>query len=421
MLPINTLALLVSVTGGEPPWVVEESLQELGRLAHTAGMEACGRLIQERGRPDAATYVGRGKLLAIESERERLGAGTVIFDGELTPAQVRNIQDAVDGRIMDRTQLILEIFAGRAHSREGKLQVELAHLTYLLPRLTGHGTELSRLGGGIGTRGPGETKLEADRRELRRRIQALKAELELVRRQRRLRREQRRSAPTPVLAMVGYTNAGKSTLLNALTGAQALAEDKLFATLDPMARGLALPSGQQVLVTDTVGFLRKLPHDLVAAFRATLEEVAEADLLLHVVDASAPELEEHVATVVAVLSQLGASGKPVLMVFNKCDLVDDVTAGALAARWSPSVAISAQTGQGLDDLLRAIDQTLAGTRERVTLHVPYDKAAVLEVLHQQGQVISQRYEAAEVVVEAELSRSWAGRVRRQLGGTGREL
>jgi GTP-binding protein HflX len=405
---------LVAITGGESPWAVEKSLDELERLAHTAGMHGCGRIIQDRAGPDAATYVGQGKLQTIEAERERCGADTVLFDGELSASQVRNIQEVIDARVLDRTQLILEIFSSRAQSREGKAQVELARLTYLLPRLTGRGVELSRLGGGIGTRGPGETKLEVDRRQIRRRIESLRAELELIRHQRRLRREGRQSGGTPVLALVGYTNAGKSTLLNALTGADALTEDKLFATLDPMTRKLVLPGGQQVVVTDTVGFLRKLPHELVAAFRATLEEVGEADLLLHVVDASSPELEDQVATVVEVLTQLEAADKPILMVLNKCDLMGEAAAETLAARWDPAVTVAARSGQGLDQLLSAVEHELANTREQLTLRIPYGRAAVLDLVHEHGRVLAQRYEEAGVVVEAELPRSWAGRVRRQL-------
>ncbi|HAI22146.1 MAG TPA: GTPase HflX [Clostridiales bacterium UBA8153] len=410
----SSLALLVAITGGESPWAVEKSLDELERLADTAGMRECGRIIQDRTGPDAATYVGKGKLQTIEAERERHGADTVLFDGELSASQVRNIQEVVNGRVLDRTQLILEIFSARAQSREGKAQVELAQLTYLLPRLTGHGVELSRLGGGIGTRGPGETKLEVDRRQIRRRIESLRAELELIRRQRRLRREGRHSGGTPVLALVGYTNAGKSTLLNALTGADALTEDKLFATLDPMTRQLVLPHGQQVVVTDTVGFLRKLPHELVAAFRATLEEVGEADLLLHVVDASSPELEGQVATVVEVLTQLEAADRPILTVLNKCDLIGEAAAEALAARWEPAVTVAARSGQGLAQLLAAVERELANTREQLTLRIPYGRAAVLDLVHEYGKVLAQRYEETGVVVEAELPRAWAGRVRRQL-------
>lgn len=409
-----SLALLVAITGGESPWTVEKSLDELERLADTAGLRGCGRVIQDRTGPDAATYVGRGKLEAIEAERERHGADTVLFDGELSAPQVRNIQELVNGRVLDRTQLILEIFSARAHSREGKAQVELAQLTYLLPRLTGRGVELSRLGGGIGTRGPGETKLEVDRRTIRQRIESLRAELELIRRQRRLRRAGRQSGSMPVLALVGYTNAGKSTLLNALTGADALTEDKLFATLDPMTRKLVLPRGQQVLVTDTVGFLRKLPHELVAAFRATLEEVGEADLLLHVVDASSPELEDQVATVVEVLTELEAADKPTLMVLNKCDLIGEAAAAALAARWHPAVTVAARSGQGLAQLLVAAEHELASTREQLILRIPYGRSAILDLVHEHGKVLDQRYEETGVVVEAELPRTWAGRVRRQL-------
>jgi len=410
----SPVAVLVRVTCPADGHGDEDSLDELARLADTAGWHAALRVVQERQRPDPATFVGRGKLGALKQEVERLSAGAVIFDDELSPAQVRNIEDELGCRVIDRTQLILDIFAQRAQSREGKVQVELARLTYLLPRLAGRGVELSRLGGGIGTRGPGETKLEIDRREVRRRIQALRRELDTIAHQRRTRREERRREPWPLLALVGYTNAGKSTLLNALTGAQARAEDRLFATLDPMVRGMVLPSGERVLIADTVGFLRRLPHDLVAAFRATLDEVTESDLLLHVVDASHPDFDTQMETVLEVLSDLGAGDRTVITVFNKCDLLPAGSLEPLVDRWAPAVAVSALTGSGVELLGQTIDATLSSGRERVLLQIPYAKGSLIRLVHEKGRVLSASYGPDTVALEAELARPWAGRLLRQL-------
>lgn len=410
----SPVAVLVRVTCPADGHGDEDSLDELARLADTAGWHAALRVVQERQRPDPATFVGRGKLGALKQEVERLSAGAVIFDDELSPAQVRNIEDELGCRVIDRTQLILDIFAQRAQSREGKVQVELARLTYLLPRLAGRGVELSRLGGGIGTRGPGETKLEIDRREVRRRIQALRHELDTIAHQRRTRREERRREPWPLLALVGYTNAGKSTLLNALTGAQARAEDRLFATLDPMVRGMVLPSGERVLIADTVGFLRRLPHDLVAAFRATLDEVTESDLLLHVVDASHPDFDTQMETVLEVLSDLGAGDRTVITVFNKCDLLPAGSLEPLVDRWAPAVAVSALTGSGVELLGQTIDATLSSGRERVLLQIPYAKGSLIRLVHEKGRVLSASYGPDTVALEAELARPWAGRLLRQL-------
>ncbi|MGB9803089.1 MAG: GTPase HflX [Desulfofundulus sp.] len=334
---------------------VEESLDELARLADTAGARVVGRVVQRSRRPDPATFLGRGKVRdEIAPACRELGVDLVICDQELSPAQVRNLEEALGVRVIDRTQLILDIFARRARTREGKLQVELAQLEYLYPRLTGRGAELSRLGGGIGTRGPGETKLETDRRRIKRRIAELRRKLEEVRRHRTLLRSRRQKAPVTLASLVGYTNAGKSTLLNALTGADVPVEDKLFATLDPTTRRLVLPNKEVVLLTDTVGFIRRLPHHLVAAFRATLEEVTEADLLLHVVDVSSPDYPARIEAVDQVLASLGAREKPTILVLNK---IDRLTAEEpwLVPADRPAVAVSALTGRGLDKLCQALN------------------------------------------------------------------
>ncbi len=395
-------------------WEVEESLAELGHLALTAGAEVVGKIMQKRASPHAAYLVGAGKAEEIESLRKRTGAGLVIFDQELTPAQMHNLEQIIEGRIVDRTQLILDIFAQRAQSREGKLQVELARLSYLLPRLAGRGTELSRLGGGIGTRGPGETKLEVDRREIRRRIRELQHEIERLRRHRSLWRRSRRRVPLPLAALVGYTNAGKSTLLNTLTGSSVLVEDRLFATLDPTIRRLRLPVGQEILVTDTVGFIHKLPVQLVAAFRATLEEVLEADLLLHVIDASHPKAREQVEAVYRVLEELGANRKPIITVFNKVDRLSHNEVVLPGKDLPDPVQISALYGTGIDLLLNRIGQVLEHRRQRVSFRIPYRHSGLVGLLHEKGKVLQEKYLPGEILVEVEIERVWADRVRQLL-------
>ena len=320
---VRERAALVGLIAGRARRLdAERSLDELAGLAEAAGAEVVLRVMQERPKPDPSTFLGGGKIATLAASAAETGVDVVIFDNELTPAQLRHIEEAVGRKIIDRTQLILDIFARRARTREGKLQVELAQLKYLLPRLVGAGTALSRLGGGIGTRGPGETKLETDRRRIRTRIHAVSEDIEQVRQRRAQLRERRQKASVPTVALVGYTNAGKTTLFNVLTRADAEASDALFVTLDPLVRQVRLPDNRELLVSDTVGFIDRLPHALVAAFRATLEEVAAADLILHVTDAAAPDRERRMAAVRQVLEEVGAIDVPLIEVYNKCDLAD---------------------------------------------------------------------------------------------------
>lgn len=385
-------ALLVSLvtddvrrSGADP----EHSLAELVNLAETAGVEVAGTIVQYRDVPDSKWFVGKGKA---EEMKARIAQGdihTAIFDQELSGAQVRNLEDALDVKIIDRTQLILDIFARRAKTREGILQVELAQLTYLLPRLSGHGKNLSRLGGGIGTRGPGETKLETDRRHIRNRIGELKRQLKDVAAHRNLHRERRKKAGVVQVALVGYTNAGKSTLLRQLTDADVLAEDKLFATLDPTTRQLRLPGGKEVLLTDTVGFIQNLPHDLVAAFRATLEEAGEADLLLHVVDASSPMRDRQRAVVEQVLAELGAAAKPTLLVYNKIDACPPESL-ALLGGGEEALRISAWNERDLNRLLHRIEELLLEGVCR--LRLPASRGDLAALAYRIGDVTEQKTE-----------------------------
>lgn len=379
-------ALLVSLvteqtkTAGADP---EHSLQELVALAETAGVEVSSALMQEREAPDPKWFIGKGKVQELKALAAETGAGTAIFDQELTGAQVRNLEEELDMKIIDRTQLILDIFAGRAKTREGILQVELAQLSYLLPRLSGHGKNLSRLGGGIGTRGPGETKLETDRRHIRNRISELKRQLEAVRQHRMLHRERRRKTGAIQVALVGYTNAGKSTLLRRLTHADVLAEDKLFATLDPTSRALRLPGGKEVVLTDTVGFIQNLPHDLVAAFRATLEEVKEADLLIHVMDASSPMRDRQKAVVEEVLTELGAADKPVLPVWNKIDLISGASL-TLMPGGAEAIRMSALNDRDLERLRLKIEESLLG--EKRVFRLPASRGDLIALAYRVGEV-----------------------------------
>jgi len=396
-------AILVTIAG-------EDTLDELALLADTAGAISVARLAQRRNQPDKVFFIGRGKVEELAQLRQLLGAELIIFDNELTPTQVRNLENAIGCRIIDRTTLILDIFAQRARTKEGQLQVELAQLRYSLPRLTGLGNVLSRLGGGIGTRGPGETKLETDRRHIRRHIDELTDALEQVRRHRSRQRQSRRDSTIPVVAMVGYTNAGKSTLLNVLTQAQAYTANQLFATLDPTTRRLPLTSNREVLLTDTVGFIRNLPHHLVKAFRATLEEVAEADLLLHVVDASHAEIAEQIAAVEDVLKQLDALDKPTIMVFNKTDQLFDhqLLEQAKLSCSHQVVEISAVTGAGLSQLKELIAQSVLHERRLINGWLPYDRTDLMALLHRHGEVYREQYSPEGIQVEAAIDEGhWA--------------
>ena len=373
-----------------------DSMRELAELAKTAGAEVLGEIVQNREAADRATYLGEGKLMEAKEAAEALDANLLVVDDELTGSQLRNIENATGLSVIDRSALILDIFAGRALSGEGKLQVELAQLKYQLPRLSGGYASLSRLGGGIGTRGPGETKLESDRRHIRSRISALEREIETLRRHRALIRERREKNEVPTAALVGYTNAGKSTLLNALTGADALAEDMLFATLDPTARALRLLDGREALLVDTVGFIRKLPHHLIEAFRSTLEEATEADVLVHVIDAACPEMENQIQVVDKLLSELGCDNKPKITVYNKCDLLADKPVPPYTEN---TVCISAESGTGMDGLLELLDLRLPGRRRRMELLIPYTNGNVLNMIRTSGDMLSEEYTPEGILVE----------------------
>ncbi len=388
-----TRAILIGADTGE--YDAESSMDELAELAQTAGAEELARVIQKREAYEASTVIGEGKLAEVRELCGSLGAELLIFDCELTASQIRNVEDETDVRVIDRTMLILDIFAGRAVSREGKLQVELAQLKYRLPRLMGIGASLSRLGGGIGTRGPGETQLETDRRHIRRRIDKLSAELKELEERRGFTRTRRKKDSVQVGAIVGYTNAGKSTLLNLLTGAGVLAEDKLFATLDPTARSIELPDGRSLLLIDTVGLIRRLPHHLVEAFKSTLEEAASADIIIHVCDAADPEAAEKAEVTLRTLADLGAAEIPVVTVLNKCDLLTEHI-----PENSTTVKISAKNSQGIDRLLQVIAANLPETAKRMKLLLPYDKAGYTAKLRENGKVFSEEYTENGVLVDA---------------------
>jgi GTPase len=368
------------------------SMEELHELARTAGVDVLDVVTQNRERIDPAWYLGSGKIQEIAHRARELDVDLVIFNDELSPSQTRNLDTAFDCKVIDRTQLILDIFAGRAQSREGKIQVELAQYNYLLPRLAGQGRQLSRLGGGIGTRGPGETKLESDRRHIRRRISELKQQLADIVRTRQLHRERRKKNSVYQIALVGYTNAGKSTLLNRLTSADTLQEDKLFATLDPTTRQLSLPSGMDVLLTDTVGFIQDLPTTLVAAFRSTLEGVQEADLILHVVDSHHPDLEIHMEVVERILRELKADDIPQLVVFNKADLIRE---GTYLPPVDDAILISALRDEDLKRLLERIESYVYASFDRITLKVPVERGDIVSLLHREGVEMEQAFDEAD--------------------------
>jgi GTPase len=370
---------------------LEASLDELALLVESAGADVVERVVQRRERPDPATYVGSGKVAELAQVSELVDADTVVFDEELTPAQQRNLERLLGRTAIDRTAVILDIFAQNARSPEGKAQVELALLRYRLPRLRGRGHALSQQAGGIGTRGPGETQLEVDRRRLLRRMHRLEADLREVERTREIQRRSRRRGRHRVVSLVGYTNAGKSTLLNRLTDAGVPAGNRLFSTLDPRTRQLALPGGETVLVTDTVGFVRKLPHELVEAFRSTLESVVQSDLLVHVVDGSARDPEGQIDAVRSVLAEIGADALPELVVVNKCDRSDG--ARKLAAGIEGAVAVSAVSGEGIDDFLRSLADRLRVSDRVVQLLIPWSRGDILAAVHREGEVVGQQHEA----------------------------
>jgi GTPase len=406
----------------------EESLEELKALADTAGARVEDAIIQSRQAPDAATLIGSGKLEELRQLVSVHNADMILFDADLTPTQLRNLERALHCKILDRTQLILDIFARRARTREGQLQVELAQLNYLLPRLSGRGTEMSRLGGGIGTRGPGETQLETDRRGIYRRIKKLNDQLESVRGGRGTQRRQRQSVPLATVALVGYTNAGKSTLFNRLTGAGVMADARMFATLDPTVRHVTLPSHRKVLVSDTVGFIRNLPTTLVKAFRATLEEVTEAALLLHVVDASSSTAPQHTAHVFEVLADIGADQTRQILVLNKMDqiggsdgdvesLAQRILGEAKAGARTEAIPVSARTGEGFSKLLEAIDYELPlDPVSRQRFRIPAREGSLIHLLHERAKVLSSRYSGEVCELEAEVPESVKRRLSAYLAG-----
>lgn len=379
-------ALLLGVDTGA--YDCEGSLAELEELCCTAGAQVVGVVSQKLENPNPATYIGSGRMEEVSAFCDTHEIDLIIADGELSPAQQRNIEHETHTRVIDRTTLILDIFAQRARSSEGKIQVELAQLKYALPRLTGQGKALSRLGGGIGTRGPGESKLESDKRHIRRRIYALEEELRKIEKRRNALRRRRKKDGVITVAIVGYTNAGKSTLMNTLTAAGVLAEDKLFATLDPTARKLTLPNAQDVMLVDTVGLVRRLPHHLVEAFKSTLEEAKEADLILNVCDASSPECAEHIEVTERLLSELGCEDTPIITVMNKCDLVPDLYDLPTLGK---TVHISAVTGDGIPALLSEIEHSVRQSKIRATLLVPFDKGQILAQIRRDGQVLSEEF------------------------------
>src|ERR1700736_903549 len=407
-------ALLIGLEKeGVSKWDLQDSLEELAELANSAGAEVVDTVTQKLQKPTAPYYIGKGKAESIKHSLQHREVTSVIFDDELSPAQGRNLENLLARKVLDRTQLILDIFAQRARSREGRLQIELAQLQYLLPRLTRMWHHLSRQTGGIGTRGPGETQLEVDRRRVQERIARLERELQEVRKTRAVQRQGRKRHQWPVAAVVGYTNAGKSTLLNLLTGADVVAENKLFATLDPTTRSFVLPNKQRLLLTDTVGFLRKLPHTLIESFKATLEEVSEADLLIHIVDLSHSRVDDQIEAVEGVIKELGAFGKQTLIVFNKIDnLQNRELIETYLRRFPGSVAISARTGAGVGNLVQALQNALAAWRLRSRFKIPASESALIAEIHRVGHVLELRYEGNDALVVAHVPPELAQKLER---------
>jgi GTP-binding protein HflX len=393
---------------GKDTRTVEESLEELAFLTSSADAEVTCQTIQRRDRIDPACFIGRGKAFEIRNLCTEQGVTTVIFDDDLSPGQQRNLEEIIDRKVIDRTRLILDIFARRARSQEGKLQVELAQLTYLLPRLVGKGVTLAQQVGGIGVRGPGEKKLEYDRRRVKERITKLEKEIDKVSGHRQQQRQKRQGVPLPIIAIVGYTNSGKTTLLNTLTSSDVFVEDKLFSTLDPTIRRLILPNKQKVLVVDTVGFIHKLPHQLVAAFRATLEEVTYSDLLLHIVDASHPQFQEQIVAVEKVLQELNALGKPMITIFNKMDLVNNSSLlPRLERKNKDSISISAKRGWGLEKLYDKIIEHFAKDRTLIELVIPQARNDLISLVYEKGIVLSRKYDGKDILVQAQLDQRTA--------------
>jgi GTP-binding protein HflX len=406
-------ALLVGLERkGHDKWAVQDSLIELRELAESAGTGVLDTIIQKRDAPSAPTFIGKGKVEELGTLCREKSANTVIFDDDLSPAQGRNLGDILgkDVKVLDRTELVLDIFAQRAHTKEAKIQVELAQLQYMLPRLTGLWTHLSRQRGGVGTRGPGEQQLEVDRRRIMEKISRLRRDLDEVRKNRRIERSGRQKLHWPLVSIIGYTNTGKSTLLNALSGADVLTEDKLFATLDPTTRKVRLPNNQNILLSDTVGFLRKLPHHLVESFQATLEEVTEADLLLHVVDVSHPQAHEQIKAVEVVLHEINAWGKPTVVALNKVDKLEvrEQTLEKFVCEFHDAVPISAKNGENLDGLLDEITNRLRDRRVNVTLSIPHDRAKTIALVYRSGYVTARSMDNGNVVLTAQIPKVLAG-------------
>ena len=395
-------AVLVGVQlGDQNRKQVERSLDELAELARTAGAKVVGKVIQKRGRPDQKTFIGSGKVVEIKDALIDKENGVAIFDDELTPSQQLSLESATDKKIIDRTGLILDIFSQHAHSAEGKIQVELAQLNYYMPRLKGLGIEMSRLGGGIGTRGPGETQLETDRRKLFRRIRQIEKELKKLSTVRDTQRKMREKADIFTVSLVGYTNVGKSSLINCLSDANALVENRLFATLDSTSRKVELPSGKSAVISDTVGFIDKLPHELVAAFKSTMDEIKYSDLILHVVDASDPDRSKHINIVNKILNEIDVKSVPIIEVYNKSDLIDELEGERLNRR-PETVVVSAAKGNGIDDILKIVDEKMSSEYVRVKLAIPYEEGSVRKQVFEMGNVIKEEHDEEKSIIEVEL-------------------